>query len=314
MQYFSDLASGKKGSPINTVELDTTLLKDQQSLYFSEIRSKYAGIFNQHFVASIPYILEEQCRFGSTVINYAEYIRARYGRNNFNIYTLGDGPGVMSRALSDASNGKIYSLCCSPNTENFHTFNAKKPNKSAYFYLGPFYEVNRKNLAKKGINDFKDGFDIIVEDTTFQMYGKSRLIPIYLANRNLRDDGLFIFLEKFSNNNKEEFIRREKQKDNDFKSRFFLKDQIECKKKSIIQYMDENLTTIQGMGLALSNFFCYAVITWSSGNFATIVASNNLENLKKFVSLMTPPAIPSNYCYFQLPKILLGHENSIQFR
>jgi hypothetical protein len=104
MLDFSDLATGEKGAPHTLVKLNPSLLNDHKCLNFSETRSKYAGVFNEHFVASIPYILEEQCRFGAAVADYAEFIQKMYGRH-CNIYTLGDGPGVMARSLSAYSGG-----------------------------------------------------------------------------------------------------------------------------------------------------------------------------------------------------------------
>ena len=146
------------------------------------------------------------------------------------------------------------------------------------------------------------------------MYGNSRQIPIYLANRNLKIDGLFVFFEKFLHSDVQEFFKREKQKDEEFKNRYFSKDQIEEKKISIIKTMDKNLVTIEEMTKTLSSFFSYAAITWNSGNFSTIVASNNLTHLNKFINLMTPPAIPSKFSNIDSPKILLGNDISIKFR
>jgi hypothetical protein len=314
MEDFSHLAMGNKGVPFKSVVLNSTLLSnDERCLHFSKIRSKYAGIFNQHFVASIPYILEEQCRFGAAVVDYANHIKMNYGRC-CNIYTLGDGPGVMARSFSDYSGGDIRTLTCSPNPENLKEFSSNKPNQSTHFYLGPFFDVSREELIKRNFLSIESGFDMIIEDTTFQMYGKSRLIPTYLASRNLKKDGLFVFLEKFSHANEGQFKAREKQKDETFKSCFFSREQIEEKKVSIINNMNQHLVTIEEMTEVLSKLFRAAVIVWNSGNFSTIVASNNQENLKKFISFMIPPAIPNEFSYIKSPQVILGKNISVRFR
>jgi len=305
---FSALASGRKGVPDFPVTLDPGLLAhDQAALDFAEVRARYAGAFNQHFVASLPYALEEQCRFGSAIYEFGRFVSSSQGRP-YNVYTLGDGPGVLARSLSDISSGLICTLTCSPNIENQLAFNADRPNGSAHFFHGPFFEVTNNTLHERGIDGFKNGFDLILEDTTFQMYGRERVEPIYLALKNLRADGIFVVLEKFSMDDQEEFHRREVQKDESFKSRFFCQEKIEEKKLTIVKSMDQQLVTLGDMKNALDRYFSYSVVVWNSGNFYTVVSSNNKENITRFVRCLIPPAIPVDFCYIDLPYVLIGNQ------
>lgn len=306
LSEFSALATGAKGTPDFPVTLDYSLLShDKLAIEFSKVRDKHAGVFNQHFVASLPYVLEEQCRFGAALFEYSKHLNMSESRPSY-IYTLGDGPGVMARTLSDISDGKINTLTCSPNIENQVIFEKLKPNNSAHFFLGPFFEVTSDNLASRGIKNFEEGFDVIIEDTTFQMYGKDRTIPIHIALRNLRKDGIFVMLEKFTTPDPSEFIRRETQKDTLFKSRFFHKEKIKEKQETIVNHMNQQLVSLEDMKTTLEKFFSFSVIIWNSGNFYTIASSNDKNKLTRFIECLIPPAIPSDFCYTALPQILLG--------
>lgn len=308
---FSDLATGRKGAPDNPVILDPDLLgHDALCLRFANVRERHAGVFNQHFIASLPYALEEQCRFGAAILKYSWLINDIQKRP-LDLYTLGDASGVTARSLSDISDGKIRTLTCSPNPENQVVFHEGRPGKNAHFFLGPFFEVSPDSLVRHNIDGFESGFDIIVEDTTFQMYGKHRLAPIKIVSKNLREDGIFIFLEKFSHANKEEFFRRENQKDYEFKIRFFSIDKIEEKKVNIVNDMDNNLATLDEFRECIADEFSFAVMIWNTGNFYKIAASNNLENLRNFVRCLTPSAIPDEFNHAALPAIFVGDEDLV---
>jgi hypothetical protein len=303
---FSDLASGAKGAPDYPVTLSPELLgHDALCLHYATIRNRHASVFNQHFVASLPYVLEEQCRFGAGVLRYGHSLSERMQRP-LDLYTLGDASGVTARTLTEIAEGAIHTLTCSPNPENEIAFLRGKPERDAHFYLGPFFDVTKDALRQRNIVDFDQGFDLIVEDTTFQMYGRERLEPIQLASRNLRADGIFVLLEKFMHPDRDEFIRRELQKDDEFKARFFSREKIEQKRQTIVTKMDLQLATLDETIQSLSQLFAHAVVIWNSGNFHTVAASNNADNLARFVNALVPPAIPPTFRYVELPLRILG--------
>lgn len=312
---FAGLASGTSGQPHTRVQLDPALLgHDAQALAFAAAHRERAGTFNAHFIASIPYILEEQCRFGAALWRYGVELERRYGRPA-NVYTLGDAAGVTARALTQVANGSIHTLTCSPTKENRGEFFARGAPEGAAFFLGPFFEVTPTALLEAGIIGFDQNFDVLVEDTTFQMYGPERYEPIALARRNLRDDGIFVLIEKIRHEDQQEYLRRERQKDEDFKARYFDISQISEKRSTILDHMQKMEASVEELTHALQRHFSAAVITWNSGNFYTIAASSNVANLSRFVCGMLPPAIPAEFCYEPLPKILFGMEAAkIAFR
>ena len=312
---FSQLATGKKGSPVTPVDLSPELLQhDSACLEYAAARDAQAGVFNAHFIASLPFALEEQCRFGAAALAYLNLQAKKHGRRSA-IYTLGDASGVTSRTLAKLSPDAIRTLTCSPNPENEQAFHAANPGSNADFSLGPFFDVNPENLEKRGLTQHAEGFDLIVEDTTFQMYGPERLEPIYLAKRNLRDDGILVLVEKIMQTDHDEYARREYQKDWDFKARFFDHQQIEDKRKTIVNKMETQEVTLDELVTVLKVFFDSAVVTWNTGNFYTVMASNSNENLEQLVCQMIEPAIPPEFCYLPLPHQLFGDPaNNFQFR
>lgn len=307
---FSDLATGRKGRPDYPITLDPALLgHDAAALRFAKVRARHAGVFNQHFVTSLPYALEEQCRFGAAVLDYAVWV-SEQDQRPLDYYGLGDASGVMGRALAEAGRGKIRSLTCSPNVENQEVFNAGRTSTLANFYLGPFFEVTPQSLTRRGMAHMATGFDMIFEDTSFQMYGRERRIPIALAARNLRPDGIFVMLEKFAQADEQEFLRRERQKDEDFKARFYCSEKIAEKKRTIVEGMDRQLVTLEEYKSDLSGLFSDAVIIWNSGNFFTVAASNDADRLSSFIAHLAPPAIPDTFRYVDLPRAILNESHA----
>lgn len=51
--------------------------------------------------------------------------------------------------------------------------------------------------------------------------------------------------------------------------------------------MDNGEVSLLEFKQELVKSFHYAVITWNSGNFYTIVASNSKKNIEKFISYMS---------------------------
>lgn len=110
-----------------------------------------------------------------------------------------------------------------------------------------------------------------------------------------------VFFEKMLYPSKIEYSRRERQKDRGFKSRYFTENEIDSKRETV-----RGQVTLGEFIEVLSGEFAAAVITWNSGNFYTIAASDSRENLTRLVQAMSPPAIPDEYLYETLPRPLFG--------
>ena len=168
----------------------------------------------------------------------------------------------------------------------------------ADFFIGPFHKLT-KDVLDSGprLASFAHGFDIILEDTTFQMYSPNRMGQIEFVTQHLKADGIFVFVEKFRATEEPDYRRREYQKDFGFKARYFPPDEIEKKQALVLNTMFGNEVTLAEMADAIRAHFSYCSLTWNSGNFCSLAASNSEENLNRYLSQMATPAIPHEYVY-----------------
>lgn len=292
--FFTETAAGRSNVPIRKPVADMRLLPPDSLLQqFVELHCRRQGFFDQHYHGSIPYRLEEEFRMGYALLRYAQQ-----STETISLYSLGTAEGTMARTLSELSSGKIQSLACSPNEENYICFNAFGKPLHAEFFLGPFHHLTHERIqADSRLARFTAGFDFILEDTTFQMYSPNRLRQIQFAAQQLKDDGVFLFIEKFRAVDDQDYIAREAQKDFGFKSRYFGREQIELKAQTVLNTMHASEVQLAEMANAVYACFKHCVVTWNSGNFYGLAASNSKPNLSRYLSLLPGPAIPSEYVY-----------------
>jgi hypothetical protein len=292
--FFALTAAGKSGMPVRKPIADTRLLPNDELLRdLVSLHAARQGFFDQHYHGSIPYRLEEECRMAFAVLKYARDRSAPVS-----LYSLGTAEGTMAITLSEFSEGQIFSLSCSPNEENYKCFKAYGDPPHAQFFVGPFHRLTKDVLGSdRRLSKFSDGFDIILEDTTFQMYSPNRARQIEFVAQHLRKDGIFVFVEKFRTADEDDYRRREYQKDYGFKARYFPQEEIEKKKAAVLTTMFNNEVTLEEMSAAVRTHFKHSVVTWNSGNFFSLAASNRKENLDRYAAQMERPAIPCEYVY-----------------
>jgi len=296
--FFSTTASGQAGMPVRPPKLDRRFFPlDPTFRRFAALHPLRQGPFDQHYLSSIPYRFEEECRMGCAILKYA-----RASKGKLRLYTLGAAEGTMARVLGELGDGRIETLSCSPNIENLRSFYAYGVPPHAMFFHGPFHHLTSRKIQDDGeLRKFAGGFDIIVEDTTFQMYSPNRFDQVRFVSQHLKKNGLFMFVEKFKHDDDEEYRRRERQKDHGFKARFFSVSDIHAKEDTVLRRMNRSEVSLAEMGETLSRFFEHSFVTWNSGNFYTLVSSNSPENLNLFLSKLCPTAIPAEYVYAGLP-------------
>jgi len=299
--FFAATAAGRSGSPIKQPQVDRRLLIGDKLLdRFVELHEKRRGPFDQHYHSSIPYRLEEECRLGHATL--------RYGLDRpepLSLYTLGTAEGTMARTIAEIAGGRVRTLSCSPNVENYRSFLAYGNPPHASFFVGPFHHLSRELIqARPDLQHFAAGFDIILEDTTFQMYSPNRPDQIAFVAQHLKDDGLFVFVEKFLHLDPDEYTRREDRKDLGFKARFFPPAEIAAKRATVLTIMNQNEVSLPDMGAAIRRTFRHCYVTWNCGNFYTLVASNSFANIERFLSHLIGPAIPHEYVYEAVPRAI----------
>lgn len=272
---------------------------------FVHLHQQRRGPFDQHYHRSIPYRLEEECRLGHAILQYGQK-----KSGSLHLYSLDTAEGTMARTLSELAEGRIESLCCSPNHENYQAFLAYGDPPHASFFVGPFHHLTPHLLSSRAdLRKFASGFDTILEDTTFQMYSANRPAQIRFVSQHLNDDGLLIFVEKFRHADVEEYQRRELQKDHGFKARYFSPEDVVAKGKAILTSMNLNEVALENMAQAIRPYFRHCYVTWNSGNFYTLIASNSLPNIDCFMTGLIEPAIPSEFVYGTLPRPLFDEHD-----
>lgn len=296
--FFADTAAGLGNVPLRKPVADMRLLPIDTLLHrFVDLHCRRQGFFDQHYHSSIPYRLEEEYRMAYTLLRYAQQ-----SPHNVSFYSLGTAEGTMARTLSELSEGKIQSLSCSPNEENHKCFNAFGTPPHAEFFLGPFHHLTQEKIcAESRLARFSAGFDVILEDTTFQMYSPNRSQQIQFVTQHLKDDGIFLFVEKFLAADIQDYNAREAQKDLGFKTGYFGREEIERKAETVLNTMHKCEVTLMEMASAVYACFRHCVITWNSGNFYGLAASNSETKLSRYLSLMPCPAIPLEYVYSPTP-------------
>jgi tRNA (cmo5U34)-methyltransferase len=305
--FFERTASGQGGAPdLAEPELDMSLLDfDLDAAIFSDTHRRLWGKFDSHYFASIPYRLEEECRLGAALLSFALRTWVR-NASATTIYTLGTGTGCLARSLASLGGGRIETLCCSPTAANRVAFHANRASEHAHFFHGPFFELDDERYATDAdLRAFRNGFDVLFEDTTFQMYDRDRRKQLEFVVPRIRSGGLLVQVQKLAQQDPVLYDERERQKDELFKSRYFSAGPISEKKDEVLTTMASLQVDLETTVSALRTFFRYSVVTWNSGNFYTIVSSNSRASVLELVSLMLKPAIPPGYCYEALPAVIV---------
>jgi len=305
-EFFERTASGQGGAPDRALPAaDLGLLDfDLDCAIFSDTQRSFWGPFDRHYFSSIPYRLEEECRLGSALL--ALGLR-RWGQTRVRtkIYTLGTGTGCLARTLAALGGGRVETLCCSPTAANRTAFYANRGSEHAHFFHGPFFDLdNERYAADADLEPFRDGVDVLMEDTTFQMYDRDRISQLAFITPRIRSGGLLIQIQKLAHADARIYREHERQKDEIFKARYFSSAEISDKRDEVLDTMDGLQVDLETTAAALRTFFRYSVVVWNSGNFYTIVSSNARSAVLGFFSSLIRPAIPPAYCHHSLPAVL----------
>jgi tRNA (cmo5U34)-methyltransferase len=309
LPVFGSIALGKSGRPdIAQVTLDETLAEDAQVReFYGYLRGKTEN-FQHHAHASIPFILEEHCRLGAAICALAEeHVVER--RRPLRLWSLGSAEAPMARAVAQKGDGAVQVLCSSENAENFASL-ARAPEPNVSYRTGPFYEVAESMIDGPGENS-SPKWDIVFEHTSFQMHHRDRLAPLLLLRRTMSPDGVALLYEKAIDPDRAAYERREREKDEMFKSRFFSAQEIQTKKTTVLQDMEKGQVTYEELIATCRLVFGSVYLIWKSGNFVGVAASNDEERLRRLVELMPPPAVENRAYTTGLPS---GTGRTLRFR
>lgn len=296
-KYFGEIASGKLQPPQKSVEVSFEFLsQDRELLKYHQLFQQNMGYFYHHYCTSVPFVTEELYRLGLAICRLAEYLSKDQDRyfTCFNTTGEDDAQGIT---MAKYSNGLIRTLTNSPNIESQINFYQSCNPEYSKFYLGSFVDITPEYIASQpDLEIYKDGFDFIHASITFQVYSSNRVEQIGYIKRLLKKDGLMIIMEKLKHPNPKTYEKFEKIKDEQFKSHYYLSEEIEWKESTFLQQcINVGQVDFNTCVTAIKKYFKYVYLIWNSGNFYEFVASNNKVIIDKFISLLVVPYIPSQF-------------------
>lgn len=295
--HFHSLATGASQVPLQS--LNSHLLSGAEDPllinYHNELINNAGPLF-LHFLASVPYVLEELSRIGVALKSFAAH-KLVSGVKHLSFLEADAFDGSNGRALAAQAGGLFRTLTTSPNKANEFVFNEHADRSTSYFFPESIFHLSRESLLSHDYAAFRDGFDVAYEMAAFQFYSKDRVSQISHLKNLLKPSGLAFFLEKHNHPSASEYEKRENVKDWYFKARYFTKDEIEWKKAQMLEQMADGQVLFEEFESALLRNFKYFCLLWNSTNFYEVVASDDLENLKLFLSELGPIVQPEQFCF-----------------
>lgn len=296
LPYFENIAKGIAQSPQKTVNASPEFLqKSSDYADYHRVFQRNMGTFYQHLCASVPFFLEEQCRIGVALARLAKQ-RGNDPTHPCTYYETSAADGTNARTLAEYTRGLFHTLTDSPNVANRETFRQRCQHPWSSIHTGPFVDITPAYLTQQThCAHCQQGFDVIYENTTFQMYSPNRSGQIAYVKRVLKADGLMIFCEKIMHPDRAEYERREAIKDQGFKATYLTQAAIGEKASQILGEMERCQVTMAGLTAAIKEHFTYAYIIWNSTNFYEIAASNSWETLQVFVDSLGDGYVPEPF-------------------
>lgn len=289
-QSLSKIASGDEGKPNRNFAPDQSILEKNANLQtFADTHYKLRGTFDEHYWASIPYVFEQECRLGSGLLTYATHFHSKEGP--LLMWHIGAAEGTLTRSLTHLGEGRIVSIADTGSEANRTSFLKHGTPRFAHLFVGHHTDITKDTLAQFDTR-FCNGFDVIIEDTCFQMLGNNRAQQIKHVANFLSNSGILILTEKC---NTPDYDHWEHVKDSHFKRRFFDETLIEEKKANIVDEMKQNQVSISELQDIARLQFKEVTIFWNSCNFYSIACSNSREHMEVFLDAVGTSVTPDEF-------------------
>lgn len=306
-EHFNNLATGSCQVPCRSVQSHLrSEIHNQSMLDYHDRLVAGAGPLFSHFLASVPYILEELSRVGVALTHLTQATPQR-ASNTRSLFEIDAFDGSFGRALAGHSQGLIHSFTSSPNVANQVTFDREADRTRSKFFPQSFLHVTPSLLKTPELQEFSQGFDYIYEMAAFQFYSPDRPRQFSHIKQFLKPDGLAFFLEKFNHTNPKEYLLRENIKDDVFKTRYFSAEEIHWKRQQMLEQMKYGQVTLEDFVSAASAQFKHVHLLWNSSNFCEIVASDDAKRIEHFLDLLPPVVQPTQFCFEQARLGSLSH-------
>jgi SAM-dependent methyltransferase len=298
LEVFERIASGRSQVPRQCAEAAPDFLRGSAEYRrHDRIFRACLATFYRHGCASIPYEIEELARVDAALLRLA----VRRGASEdapLTYWETSSADGTRGRTLAEYAGGRILTLTDSPSQANRREFERSAPHPRAYFHHGPWVDLTPEFLDHQSMHPaFRAGFDVIWENTTFQMYGNKRVDQIAYIKRVLKPDGLVLFFEKMNHPDRVRYERAEHVKDAVFKARYFEPRDVLSKRREILAVMEAGQVTLDELAAAARVHFLCGALIWNSTNFYEVVATDSRGALDAFLSELPDAYVPDEFAF-----------------
>lgn len=292
--FFSGITKGESGAP--KVRNRKRLMKSLSKLGdFSKRYKKYLGKFDDHIGASIPGFRDLQQVVGAAIVKAIPEGGA--------LLDIAGSEGALAKAVAELR-PDVETVVLDPNQDMQTTFAKKGGPANARYDLSAFTDTAEDAGQVQWTEDngvpilgFQPDrkYDVVHEAMGFQFIHKGRAAQLARVRELMAPGGIAIFEEKYIPGEglpQEQWDANEAQKD-EFKHQFFTNEDIEAKKKAILESRAEEEKTVGMTDLmvspgeferVLTNTWGVAAQFWDSGNFKGYVASDSAEALQRFLA------------------------------
>ena len=262
---------------------------------FQRTRGKYMGNFDMHIATSIPGFSDLQAIVGDALVK-------AYGEQGARILDIGASEGALAKALAEKTEGRISTIALDPNPKMKATFDQTAQVEGAEYRLEALGTPDQYGqpawTAKTGeeivfFDPGEEKFDVVHEAMVFQFLSNQRASQIALVKSMMAEDGVAVFEEKFAQGDINVYNLNEISKDLFWKSKYYTQEQIERKRKEVLQAGGDSIegmtkmqVTVEEMHEVLSKNFKHFAQFWDSGNFMGFIASDSEASLQRILSNM----------------------------
>lgn len=253
--------------------------------YNQEFFSRMAKDFETHIAQSIPLYELYLNTLAKCIVRYSK---------TASVLDIGGSCGTLGKMLylngfkGTYVNIEIDSNMCQVSRNNLLTANLSTGRFNKYETLQRSFRepcfVNKEKIEAFSMNDVSylnhdKKFDFVVENLVFQFFTKTRKPEIeYIKKCLLKPNGAFVTFEKFLCNDVL-FNINEELKSLNWKDFFFSEEEIQEKKATVLDKMDEYLFNISDFVCLLDNPACLLTI----GNFIGFIDTFNNRIMSDFL-------------------------------
>ncbi len=271
--FFGDVVQGNKDKykPSKTYEYEQDFNESQS--VFKENYDADRGNFDEHIATSIPTFRDNQVKKGNAIVETLA------GQDDALVIDIGGSEGGFGKAITKTSGGNIRTVNVDPNSNMKESFDAT-PVEGAIFEQAAF---------KEGFDDVPvyeptEKADVVHESMVFQFITPERKQFLdEVANKYIKEDGMFITEEKFKMDDDAEYKVNEELKNTNHKSKYYTEEQQKLKGEDVLVGMDKNQANYNEYISELESRFDHVGTYWTSGNFRGIVATNSKSKFDKFM-------------------------------